>query len=75
MEKDGEVGKDQHDDHIWLNVGGSLWAIRYIKHEHQYIALWRGYSQNIEYWGVWVDQVNYQKYCDEAVSMLEEEYG
>jgi hypothetical protein len=61
----------QHDDHIWLTVGCSSWAIREINHEYEYIALWRGYEPNIEYWGVWMPNFNYEEYCDRAVKMME----
>lgn len=51
---------EQHDDHIWLTVGGSAWAIERI--EGHYISFWRGYWPDLEYLVVDISDVDWEEY-------------
>jgi hypothetical protein len=60
--------REQHDDHMWLKVGGKNWAIRFIR--WPIIYLWRGYSPWIEYGAVDITDFDDDLYCDRAVALL-----
>jgi hypothetical protein len=62
---------DQHDDHIWLIVGGEPWAIRAIERCGSLVfRLWRGYSPELEYLSVEMKNPDWDGYCEAAVEML-----
>lgn len=58
----------QHDDHIWLTVGGSAWAILTI--DGPFLMLWRGYEPDLEYCVIEMSEFNSDSYADKAVEML-----
>lgn len=58
----------QHDDHIWLTVGGDAWAIQSI--HGPLIMLWRGYAPHLEYAMVDVANVDWAAYCACAEARL-----
>lgn len=62
----------QYDDHIWMTVAGSAWAIRAIHRNVFY--LWRGYMDDgtLELASVDVSEVDWVAYCDKAVEMIEQ---
>lgn len=59
--------EEQHDDHIWLTVGGSSWAIHFMK--WPYIVLWRGYWPNWEFNFVDMTYFNPEHYHQEWLRM------
>jgi hypothetical protein len=59
----------QHDDHIWLTVGGEAWAIKRIR--QPYFYLWRGYWPNLEYTIVYMSEFDPVKYVERAVAQME----
>jgi hypothetical protein len=60
---------EQHDDHIWLTLFGTAWAIQAI--EWPVIYFWRGYAPNLEYLTVeFYPDDDFKDYCDVAVSEL-----
>jgi hypothetical protein len=61
--------EEQHDDHIWLTVGGSAWAIEWIW--GNIIGLWRGYYPNFEYSAVDISKVNWENYHKRWLEMNE----
>jgi hypothetical protein len=63
------MSEKQQDDHIWLTVGGSSWAIQYIL--PPVIYLWRGYYPNCEYSAVDISNVNWEIYYQEWCKMNE----
>ena len=58
----------QHDDHIWLTVGGEAWAIHSMN--WPVIWLWRGYEPDLEYSAVEMSNFNAETYADKAIAML-----
>jgi hypothetical protein len=60
--------EEQHDDHCWLMVGGSMWAIEFMR--WPIIFLWRGYWPNIENSILDVSEVRWDEYISKAVSLL-----
>lgn len=70
----GHEDLEQHDDHIWLTIGGKAWAIRSIEHHRAasvlVLHLWRGYVPCLEYISVEFVSVNWDEYCEKAVKML-----
>jgi hypothetical protein len=68
----------QHDDHIWLTVLGSAWAIQSLSknpYGHTLFHLWRGYEPNLEYLLLTVTENHWTEYCHKAVGLLEACYG
>jgi muconolactone delta-isomerase len=65
--------ESQHDDHIWLNVAGSSWAIK--RKSGDLIQLWRGYSPYIEYSIIDISNVNWDQYHQMWTALMEEECG
>jgi hypothetical protein len=63
------VGARQHDDHIWLTVAGSGWAIQAII--GNCIYLWRGYWPDCEYNAIDMSDFNYEVYCNRAVETID----
>jgi hypothetical protein len=59
---------EQHDDHIWLTVGGEAWAIKRIS--GPLIQLWRGYEPELEYAVVDMSGFNADAYAAEATQLL-----
>jgi hypothetical protein len=59
----------QHDDHIWLTVGGSAWAIQFI--QPPIIYLWRGFYPDFEFSAVDVRNVDWDLYVALCVKMLQ----
>lgn len=66
------VDSQQHDDHIWLTVSGSAWAIKAIRWPTIY--LWRGYEPKLEYAVVDMSEFNADAYCDRAALALNESH-
>jgi hypothetical protein len=72
----------QHDDHIWLTVGGEAWAIESISGSIIYLwrgyaptlefYLWHGYYPSLEYSVVDMTGFDYDDYCAKAARALEE---
>ena len=60
----------QHDDHVWLTVGGEGWAICAMK--WPMIWLWRGYAPDLEFSAVEMSNFNAESYVDKAVKLLKE---
>jgi len=58
----------QHDDHIWLTVGGRAWAI-YAK-DGDLITLWRGYYPWLEWSFLDISNVNWESYHEKALALL-----
>lgn len=59
---------EQHDDHIWLNVGGSAWAIYSL---HGPVALlWRGYYPDFEFNAVNLAGVDWEAYAQKSLDFL-----
>jgi hypothetical protein len=58
----------QHDDHIWLTVGGRAWAI-YAK-DGDLITLWRGYHPYIEWSYLDISKVDWDSYHQKALAIL-----
>ena len=63
----------QHDDHIWMRVAGTAWAIERLEPGRMY--LWRGYWPNLEFASVDTQFMNWDIYCESAVQFLESEGG
>lgn len=63
------MGTQQHDDHIWLNVGGRSWAIHSMN-EHG-VTLWRGYYPYIEYSYLDISNVDWESYHRKYDALLE----
>jgi hypothetical protein len=62
----------QHDDHIWLTVGGEPWAIRAIERCGPLVfRLWRGYFPELEYRSVEMINPDWDSYCKMAIKMLD----
>lgn len=66
---EGVDQRSQHDDHIWMTIGGEAWAIRQISDNK--IFYWRGYAPFLEYTVIDVRDVNWALYCEHAVKKLE----
>jgi hypothetical protein len=60
--------REQHDDHIWLTVGGENWAIYFMS--WPYIWLWRGYEPSLEFSVVEMSNFNADTYADKALALL-----
>jgi hypothetical protein len=58
----------QHDDHIWLTVGGRAWAIYAMNGTD--ICLWRGYHPYIEYSYLDISKVDWESYHRKALKIL-----
>jgi hypothetical protein len=63
----------QHDDHIWLTVGGEAWAIKWI--HWPFIGLWRGYAPDLEFNYVDMSKFNTDSYVARAAARLASEGG
>jgi hypothetical protein len=66
---------EQQDDHIWLTVGGSAWAIREIIRDEagvmRELLLWRGYEPDIVTMHVGVFNFDVSGYCTAAAAVIE----
>jgi hypothetical protein len=58
----------QHDDHIWLTVGGKAWAIHGV--DGDLIHLWRGFYPYIQYAMLDISNVNWESYHQKAIDLL-----
>ena len=58
----------QHDDHCWLCVGGSMWAIHRMR--WPLIWLWRGNWPYLEFNLVEMSNFNSESYADKAIAMM-----
>jgi hypothetical protein len=63
---------EQHDDHIWLVVGGKAWAIYAIEHDDVIWSfhLWRGYYPDLEERTLIMINPDWDNYCECAIEML-----
>jgi hypothetical protein len=58
----------QHDDHIWLTVGGQAWVIRWMR--WPFIGLWRGYEPDLQFSLLDMTAFNAESYVKKAVELL-----
>lgn len=65
--------EDQHDDHIWLTVGGESWAICFM--HWPYMVLWRGFAPNLEFSFLDMSEFNPEAYHEAWLRVMEQEYG
>jgi hypothetical protein len=63
------MSEEQQDDHIWLTVGETAWAIKSIK--WPIIILWRGYHPLLEYNIIDISRVNWEDYHKRWLEMNE----
>jgi hypothetical protein len=68
-EDDHALYHPQHDAQCWLTVQGEAWAIQAI--EDNMLCLWRGWAPELEYRQVDLAKVNWEKYIEHAVQLLE----
>ena len=70
MTKDGRIMvSEQHDDHMWMNVGGKTYSIHHI--EWPIIYFWRGYYPNLELTSVDMTDFNIERYIEEWDKIME----
>jgi hypothetical protein len=66
------VTGEQHDDHVWLTVGGRGWAIYVMR--GPLLTLWRGHYPYIEYSFLDISDVDWEAYHRAALKLLRKEY-
>jgi hypothetical protein len=57
---------EQHDDHIWLTVGGEAWAIQAIQPPILY--LWRGCWPDCDYSAIDMSEFDLMSTCGQAAA-------
>ena len=60
--------EEQHDDHIWLTVNGTAWAIHSIR--WPIIYLWRGYWPSFEFNAVDMSEFDSKGYIERALPII-----